>query len=155
MSTPFQVDAYTRDLPRKEILERGLPLRWWAEHTKDLLVHIHGIQIVVPTGFLTDGASIPRIIWSILSDTDPDILYPSYPHDLLYTLQGRLSETVILTRDESDQIIRDLMVEIGAPKWKADQVYFQLRLWGWVNWNKPDQKKLLSIQNKYKNIKAE
>ncbi len=130
MSIAFANSALVRDLPREEIIASGRPLRWWGEHTKRFYVHSQTLgDFSVPPGFITDGASIPRVIWSVLSDTDPDILYPSYAHDFLYK-SGKSGEWKGLTRKDADDTIRELMLGIGAPRWKADYVHRALRLFG-------------------------
>lgn len=142
----FPSCAYTRDLPRHEIIERKLSMQWWAEFVRALLAYsaIAGCWIEVPVGFLTNGASIPRIIWIFLSPTDPDILYASYVHDLLYALQGRIPGR-ILSKLQCDQIIRELMIAIGAPKWKANVVFTALLLFGYPAWIRNDDIKLKNL----------
>ena len=84
-------------------------------------------MISVPTGFTTDFASVPRPLWAII---------PPYGvhgkaavvHDYLYQRQNR-------TRKESDLIFKEAMIVSGVKKWKYDNMYAQLRTWGWVAWN--------------------
>jgi hypothetical protein len=130
----FSTDAVLRILQKKELIDRRLPDVWWAEFRTDVHVHseIAG-DFVVPAGFLTDGASIPRFFWRLLAPNDPEIHYPSFAHDLLYSLDGALPE-ITLTRQQSDGVIREQMLEVGAPKWKADAVYYALRLGGSNSW---------------------
>jgi hypothetical protein len=132
-----------RDLQRKELVAQGLPLDWHGELQVDLVCYseIAG-EITVPRGLLTDGASIPKLFWNLLSDTDPDILYPSYAHDYIYQLYGKMPNNVILTQKQADQIIREQMIGVGAPKWKADTVYNSLRTYwtlrgGWTTIHRP------------------
>lgn len=144
----FTSSAIVRDLPPDEITRRKLPRRWWGEFQKDLIVYsdIAG-RLLIPSGFLTDGASVPRAVWSILSDTDPDILYPSYAHDLLYALRGQLPGRSF-TREQCDQVIHELMLLSGCPSWKADLVYMALRAGGRKAWNEGvEDSKLKSAQN--------
>jgi hypothetical protein len=97
--------------------------------------------VEIPAGFLTDGASVPRVVWSLLSDTDPDILYPSYLHDLLYSLRGALGPVgrrVLFSREQCDQVLREMMLAVGAPGWKAEAVYRAVRLGGGFAWAKSE-----------------
>lgn len=138
----FPDSPVLRDLPRPEILERRLPLKWWGEHFRPLpfCSSFTGIR-QIPAGTLTDGASIPRLAWMVLSNTDPDILLPSYPHDYLYSLQGVLPDRR-LTRMECDLVLRELMLAIGAPSWKAEAVYAAVRAFGRAAWERDDSHKL-------------
>jgi hypothetical protein len=66
--TRFSGSAFTRQLARREILDRGLPLRWWSEFQSDLHVYtVAAAGFIVPAGFLTDGASVPRAVWALLA----------------------------------------------------------------------------------------
>lgn len=87
-------------------------------------------EIVVPTGFVTDFNSIPRLLWNILPPTD----YPeaALPHDLLYkygALHGRPVE-----REQADRVHRELLVWAEAPGWKVSAYYRALRIGGWLPW---------------------
>lgn len=135
----FQSSAIVRELPRSEILARGLPLRWWGEFQRDLTCHsaIAG-RFVIPDGFLTDGASVPRPVWALLDNSDPDILYPAFAHDYLYTHQGDLLGRV-LTRKQCDAVLAEQMEVVGAPRWKIAAVYQTLRIAGGIAWAKKEK----------------
>lgn len=125
----FPQDAFVRDLGAVEIASRGLTHKYWAEFLEAFIAYSEIVgKIIVPKGFLSDGASIPRFLWLWLDGTDPDILFASYCHDLLYTLQQ-------FTKDQCDRTIRELMIKSGAPRWKANAVYAGLRLGGAKAWN--------------------
>ena len=141
----FRSSAIVRELPRHEILGRGLPLRWWGEFQRDLTCHsaIAG-RFVIPDGFLTDGASVPRPVWALLDASDPDLLYPAFAHDYLYTLQGDLY-TKTLTRKQCDAVLAEQMEAVGAPAWKVATVYRALRIGGGFAWKRDDSAKLATI----------
>ena len=130
----FQSSAVVRELPRAEILAKGLPLRWWGEFLRDLTCcsAIAG-RFVIPDGFLTDGASVPRPVWALLDNSDPDILYPAFAHDYLYAVQGDLLQRR-LTRQQCDAVLAEQMEAVGAPRWKIAAVYRTLRIAGGVAW---------------------
>lgn len=119
----FATSSIVRDLPKSEIIEKGLPEKWHGEFTADLICcsQIAG-TFVIPKGFITDGASIPHALWWSLSDTDPDILYPSYAHDLLYSVHGKLPG-ITLNKDQTDNLLREQMLAINTPRWKADTCF--------------------------------
>ena len=77
------------------------PIRWTPDQGQG------GYNAVnVPTGFVTDLASVPRIFWSILQ---PDGLYAyaAVVHDYLYWTQST-------SKDEADGVFRYTMEELGV-----------------------------------------
>lgn len=90
---------------------------------------------VVPHGFVSDGASVPRIFWRLL---DPPIsartLVPSVIHDYLYQAQTT-------TRAAADALYyRDLRAH-GYARWKSALVWLGVRLGGWVAWRDHKRRK--------------
>jgi hypothetical protein len=132
----FVGDVHLRVLQREEIYTLGLPHIWYGQITFDAACYseIAG-HIKIYSGFITDGGSVPRLLWRILAPTDPDIYYPSFAHDLLYSTHGRTGHGKVITRKQCDQVLREQMLSIGAPKWKADMVYAGVRSGGWHAWN--------------------
>jgi Protein of unknown function (DUF1353) len=89
--------------------------------------------VTVPSGFVTDFASIPQVFWSVLRP-DGEYAYAAVVHDYLYWTQTR-------PRDEADQIFKIAMedFEITAPKVKA--IYGAVRVGGQSAWNSNAKKK--------------
>jgi hypothetical protein len=85
-----------------------------------------GETIIVPSGFITDFASVPRIFLLILPSTGR-YSTASVIHDLLYTTRER-------SRKESDEIFYNGMIILGTKKWKAWIMYKSVRLFGWLNY---------------------
>ena len=141
----FQSSAIVRQLPRHEILGRGLPVRWWGEFLRDLTCHseIAG-RFVIPDGFLTDGASVPRPVWALLANSDPDLLYPAFAHDYLYTVRGDLLARA-LTRQQCDAVLAEQMKAVGASRWKIAAVYRALRIAGGPAWKHDENAKLETL----------
>ena len=84
--------------------------------------------IIVPKGFQTDFASIPRLFWNIVSPESPYIREASVIHDWLYT------QKVIYTRKQADEILRAAMIELGASRYLAGIVYWSVRIFGGSHW---------------------
>ena len=83
-----------------------------------------GVQYVVPEGFISDGASVPRFFWRLLSPCiDPITLGPSIEHDWRY-------ENHIGTRAECDADYKDRLIENGYPRWKAYLTLLGVRIGG-------------------------
>jgi hypothetical protein len=131
----FEGYAPIVDLPRKEIVGLGLPVIWHGRFTADFVCHseIAG-DFVIPKGFISDAASVPRPLWWIQSDTDPDIEYASFAHDLLYSVHGKLPDRT-LTRKDCDGVIREQMKAVGSSRFHYQGVYLALRAFGWHGWN--------------------
>jgi hypothetical protein len=93
--------------------------------TKNLHINYKGIRVTLPKGFITDGASIPKIFWWLGKPFSGDTLYPSFIHDYLY------NQTTI-PRLIADLIFLDMMKENGVgfiKRW----VYFKVVvLCGWM-----------------------
>ena len=87
----------------------------------------HG-EIEVPAGTYTDGASIPRVFWSILSPFG-EYFKAALPHDHLYTPANKT-----LTRAQADDILREGMVVLGVHPVKRFAIYRAVRMFGWRNY---------------------
>ncbi len=103
----------------------------------------HGI-ITVPTGYLTDFASIPAAAQGVFMLHDnPVILRPSVIHDFLYGNKGRITVTangrqmpMLLSRQQADFILcHEAMKACGATVAQIATVYDALRVFGdsWGN----------------------
>lgn len=91
--------------------------------------------ITAPAGMVTDLASIPRAAFTWMSPDNPVILFPSLIHDVLYETQGRAaSDFAPLSRKQSDDLLRKLMLACGARSTQAWLVYQAVRIGGGWNW---------------------
>ncbi len=76
--------------------------------------------IDIPKGFYTDFASVPPSLHSIIDDDSPIILFPSAPHDFLFTkrdedgTRGWISKTKQLTLTEVNRVLTEAMSFCGA-----------------------------------------
>lgn len=85
-------------------------------------------EIVVPAGFDTDYASIPRPFW-VIYPPDGGYTEAAVIHDYLYW-------TLDFTRGESDKVFYEAMTALGVPWLRRQIIYRAVRLGGWVAWNK-------------------
>lgn len=83
--------------------------------------------IEVPAGFTYDLASIPRVIWIIISPVD--VALESLFHDLLYRKQE-------IRRRQADQTLLSMMHDRAVPCPIRWFVYLGVRLGGWHAWAK-------------------
>ena len=97
---------------------------------EDLHVTWRGKVLTVPAGFKSDGCSVPRAFWGIVSpNIDPRTLRAAIVHDYIYR-----SSITGWTRLEADELFYDFMVEDGFPKFKAGMAYYGVRWFGSGSW---------------------
>lgn len=89
----------------------------------------HG-PVHVIEGDTSDGGSVPRILWPILSPLDSDMADAAFVHDTIYR-----DRWTTFSRLQADQIMLEALEEIGMPWWKRQMVYRILRIAGWKAWN--------------------
>lgn len=117
--------------------------RWSSEKGNHVLV--------IPAGFESDGASIPRPLWSLVG-MYPDglIRAAALVHDFIYQHGGyipmnnhQLSKSkfiwnscrLVVTRKQADQLFRHIMELSGIKSWRCTLAYHAVRLFGRGNWN--------------------
>lgn len=95
-----------------------------------------GPSVFVPSGFVTDFASVPRILWP---------LFPPYGrygkaavvHDWLYAhkwLFDKNAERMKITKEQADTIFYEAMLVLDVPKWKAKLMYWAVKMFGKKAW---------------------
>jgi hypothetical protein len=138
--SPWQAQAQGFD-PAISIFRLERELRFRSD--------IAGGDIVVPVGFLSDLASIPRIAWSLGYDPDCNVMeLGAWVHDLVYSHAGEVAvrsieyrtravtAMVTLTRKQCDQILcMEAMPDLGAARWQQRAVYWALRIGGRSSFN--------------------
>jgi hypothetical protein len=82
--------------------------------------------INVPVGFITDGASVPRLCWPLFSPTG-SYLGAAVIHDFLYSSK-------VLTRKESDLVFLEAMKAAGVGLFTRRLVFAAVRVGGWAAW---------------------
>lgn len=118
---------------------------WWASHLKlqpiengskyrlleDYFYEINGYNIRVPKGFVTDLASIPKIMWNIFPPFG-EYTPAAVVHDFLYSSSNNLG----LNRFLSDKIFLFIMKELGVGFFKRNLMYKAVRMFGTSSWQK-------------------
>lgn len=95
----------------------------------NLIVNISGNEIIVPKGFITDLASVPRFFWSIFPPTKAIYVYPSILHDYLY------QSPAFTTRRYADDVFYSFLIERGASQTRALEFYYAVRIFGAHHFN--------------------
>jgi hypothetical protein len=104
-------------------------------------------RITVPAGYINDGASVPRLLWSIVRP-DGLIRAGALIHDWLCAHAGHIpvdshqilrnEEWIpagkIWARAEGDAMFRRINIEAKMSGWKVHATYIAIRACGWVGW---------------------
>jgi hypothetical protein len=98
--------------------------------------------IIVPQGFITDFASVPRIFWNIFPP------YGKYGkaavvHDALYQTKGMRGK---YTRKECDEIFLQCMEVLNVGFLTRRIIYRNVRMFGWYMWNKSKDDRIDQIK---------
>lgn len=91
------------------------------------------IEIVVPKGFVSDLASIPRILWGVLPPHHHRYRLAALVHDFLLTdpiIDG--GNFRIFTRADIDLIFKEIMQASGVKPWKVFVMYNAVRAWSYL-----------------------
>jgi hypothetical protein len=83
--------------------------------------------IVVPTGFRTDGASIPKVFWSILGPHG-SYFSAAIVHDFLYSKAS--NATWCMSRKDADDLFLEAMWNAGVG-WHRNIIHAAVRCGGW------------------------
>lgn len=87
-----------------------------------------GSRIEVPKGFVTDFASIPRVLWNVLPPTG-GYGKAAVIHDLLYRTAG------LATRPEADSILLEAMTALGVGRLTRYTIYSGVRVGGFHSYH--------------------
>lgn len=87
-------------------------------------------EVTIPTGFVTDFGSVPRIpvVFDLLGELDYE---PYVIHDALYTTLFDFE------REVCDLILVEALVSHGVSTWKAGMIYRGVRRGGESHFRKP------------------
>lgn len=106
----------------------------------DLTPYGYNLILTIPQGFVYDGASVPRFLWSIVGlGIDGLHRAAALVHDYLYENQGRISGIgaygFAFTRKQSDVLFRDMMRRDKIANHRVWLAYKGVRLFGKKVWN--------------------
>lgn len=113
---PFKTELKTDWIKNTDtiILERDLV--YYDNRSKQVFV--------IPVGFISDGASIPQFLWSVMGHPfQADVRKAAVLHDFLYRHQ-------VVRRKVADQMFYDALCEEGLNENKAQMFYAGVRVGG-------------------------
>jgi hypothetical protein len=107
---------------------------------KDYHYRINGEDLVIPTGFIFDGASVPKFLHAWLSPMGV-LLVGGLIHDYGYKYQtllckGKKKTIGIKTQKQLDIIFRDVNIIQNGFRLINYLAYYGLKLGGFAAWNK-------------------
>ena len=86
--------------------------------------------VTVPSGFSSDGASVPRFFWRLVFPPgDHKALKAAFVHDFLYRTHPEG-----WTKAAADNLFLILLLMNGIPKFSAYLAYWGVRLFGAAAW---------------------
>lgn len=91
---------------------------------QDIRVIINRKVFTIPKDFVTDLASIPRIIWPVLSPAHSSLFVGAIIHDWFYRMTGDF------TRKEADLIFYEIIKQSGLGSIRSKGAYYAVRLFG-------------------------
>lgn len=126
MKTRFIAPALKPDLKN--------PLQWVILEPLTWRDPLHGAITVLP-GARTDGASIPRLLWTLAGAPlrDNRVTPAAIIHDQLYATCGLNGQ---LSRKSCDAIFYRALLAAGCPKHRACLYWSGVRTGGWLGWNR-------------------
>lgn len=107
---------------REPILDENGNVKKVEDYTEEERKYRSWESITIPAGFVTDLATIPRILWSILPPHDY-YAKAAILHDYLY-------ENAIGTKKEADLVFYEALGVLGMPKWQRKLFYWGVRCFG-------------------------
>ncbi|EQM70952.1 DUF1353 domain-containing protein [Pseudomonas tohonis] len=119
---PFKAALELRSLPELDAWETTMPLPYMTQDDR---------LVVVPTGYRTDLASVPRLAWRIVPRDHAQARRPAVVHDYIYT-----SQTHRFTKEEADRIFQQALIEEGMNRALAWLMWCAVRIGGRGNWGR-------------------
>lgn len=117
----------------RPVKESGQLYRAYAPFT----ITVNGVRITVPEGFTTDGASSPRLAWT-LTGFAKDGMHraAAHIHDYIYECKGSLpcAPGFYFTRETADAIFYEMLKAYGIKNWHAWMAFQAVRAAGGSYW---------------------
>lgn len=92
--------------------------------------------VTIPTGFVSDLSSVPRILWWLpgLAPMEFGVAAPVL-HDWAYRRGGQLNG-IRISRRRADQLFHSLARQDGNGKLRCFVAWAALRMFGWLAWRR-------------------
>jgi hypothetical protein len=99
-------------------------------------------RVIVPAGFPTDFASIPRALWTFLPPTGKygkaTLIHDALYQNRMVTIHVDEEQTIfrLVERGEADSILKEGMEVLKVGWFTRQLVYSGVRVGGWLPWKK-------------------
>jgi hypothetical protein len=109
-------------------------VRWDGDVMVIALIHYIRVLtslglVTIPTGFVSDGLSIPQWAWAIVGPSTGRAFRAGLLHDFLYS---KASDQVFkTTRKQADDLFLEAMWRLEIPWIKRHAMYLAVRSFGW------------------------
>ena len=115
--------------------------------TQPFIFSVDDEVFVVPRGFVTDGASVPRVMYPICSPVSGPFGQGAIAHDFYYSIDGP-----DIGRFRADQVLYSMGRLRGAWISEAQLVKSGVNLFGWMSYKKGRDK--MTFSSCYNLVKA-
>lgn len=89
----------------------------------------NGKKIIIPKGFETDFATIPRLFWRMFPPHLKKYRQGAVVHDYLY-----MTSDIVTSRAFADAEFRKILIKKGTSKWVAWLFWLVIRIFGNKRW---------------------
>ena len=127
-SEPFSIDLDARPFSPLRITkvdgdDHGRQL-WALLDPLEFRLGVNGgsLWVTVPAKFLTDFASVPRLLWPLCP--------PAGQWCEAAVVHDYLCRTVTCSRFLADAVFREAMARLGVPLWRRVLMYYAVRCYG-------------------------
>lgn len=89
---------------------------------------------IIPAGYTTNGANIPRMFWWLIEPNQSDIMPAIILHDYLCDVADGTVSASPITFKEADIALKNNLVKLNQPKWKINLIYAGVRVYHYVRY---------------------
>ncbi|MGB0818883.1 MAG: DUF1353 domain-containing protein, partial [Candidatus Puniceispirillaceae bacterium] len=101
-------------------------------------LHGQGFWPEIKTGFQYDGASVPRVVWTLIGFLPDGIHRPAaLIHDWFYLGRGQVNiegKKFVYDRKFADELFYQALKHVGVKSWHAWLAHVAVRRLGWIYW---------------------
>ncbi len=129
------LDLYTEYPELPLLIPMDDSLKTW-EVSGDWHCSYNNHKYTIPSGFITDGASIPTWLVPLCGNSmEIPRVFAAVLHDYLYTIGPTKDKNRwCQLRKEADRVYRDYNIQLGMNRARANFEYGFIRSFGWLYW---------------------
>lgn len=98
---------------------------------------IHFGNWIIRAGYITNGANVPRLFWSLIEPNQSNIMPAIIAHDYLCDIADEsIKESYYCNFYVADNILKEHLKELQQPKWKWQLLYISVRVYHWIKYER-------------------